>query len=101
MTTNLIACAILDIKADIFALPFCTTNEQTAIRSFSMELQNEESLLSRFPADYHLMALGHYDQKTGLITPLANPKLLITGAQITMIQQRQIQPSDPELQSRN
>lgn len=94
MTTKLFVCATYDMKAQIFSLPFCSQNEQTALRSFSSEVMNPESGLFLYVDDYQLFALGEYDQTTGHYDLLPTPELLISGSQITNLK-RQMDPVIP------
>lgn len=71
--------AIWDTKAEAFNLPFfCHTNGQ-AIRSFTTEASNPESMLAKYPEDYALFELGTYDDSNATFNLLPAPKSLGTA----------------------
>lgn len=73
--------SILDTKSGAYGPLICFQNELIAVRSFQEMIcsGDKNSLLSLYPADYLLCCIGHFDNETGVITPLAAPSHIITG----------------------
>lgn len=72
--------SILDVKQSRYGALMTFTNDATAVRAFQeMLISNEPgSMLSLYPTDYCLFAVGSFNKETGNITPCA-PQLIITG----------------------
>lgn len=81
-------CSVLDMVAHQYGRPFFTINEGSAIRGFSDEINNPESVLFRHPTDYQLFSLGSFDDETAQVEQASSPKLLISGSQC-------VQSADP------
>lgn len=62
--------AVNDTKAETFGRPVFQTNVGEALRAFSDECNNEQSLLHSHPEDFHIYKLGEYDQATGLFSTI-------------------------------
>lgn len=75
--------AIYDVKSGMYGPAMTFVNDATAIRSFQEMLtsQDQNSLLSLYPADYILFCVGEYNQETGLIKSHAAPVNIIAGMQ--------------------
>lgn len=71
--------AVRDVKAEVYAQPFCVVNSATAIRSFSDQVNNQDpkNMWNQHPQDFSLYQIGTYEDNTGLIEPITPPKLLI------------------------
>lgn len=83
-----VMCSVLDMVAQQYGRPFFTINEGSAIRGFTDEINNPESVLFRHPTDYQLFSLGSFDDESAQISQTGVPKLLISGSQC-------IQSADP------
>lgn len=57
--------AIRDRAIDAFMNPFCAPSNGMAIRSFSDEVNRDDSPMNKHPDDYELYKLGVWDQDTG------------------------------------
>lgn len=69
--------AIKDIKVSCFLTPFFSQNEITAIRAVYQALNQGESQLNMFPADYELFHIGTFDPQTASLQQLP-PKFIIS-----------------------
>lgn len=65
--------SVYDSKAESFSQPFFCPNAAIAIRSFSEEVSNPQSQLSKYPADFTLFHIGSFNDSTSLLTPLKTP----------------------------
>lgn len=73
--------SVFDTKAAVFANPYTSTNDQTALRDFARAATDPSSNLCAFPGDYMLFNIGSYDDNTGVIEPLSPPVNLGSAAQ--------------------
>ncbi len=73
--------SIKDRAADAFGRPAFVPSVGVAIRSFSDEVNrdNSENQMYAHPDDFDLFELGSYDDSTGIVEMLDQPKLLILG----------------------
>jgi hypothetical protein len=73
--------AIKDRAADAFGRPAFVASIGVAIRSFSDEVNRSdaENQMFHHPDDFDLYELASYDDSTGIVEMLENPKLLILG----------------------
>lgn len=73
--------SIKDRAADAFGRPAFVPSVGVAIRSFSDEINRSDSENQMFahPDDFDLFELASYDDSTGIVEMLAQPKLLILG----------------------
>lgn len=62
--------AIYDSKAEAYNQPFFMGTKGQALRAFTDEINNSQSMISKHPADYTLMEIGEYDDSTGQLSPL-------------------------------
>jgi len=62
--------SVFDSKASVFAVPFTSVNNLTAIRDFSRAANDPQSDLARFPEDYFLYQVATFDDNSGLISPV-------------------------------
>jgi len=76
--------AIHDRAADAFGRPFFCNALGQAIRSFQDEINRsgENNEMNRHPDDYDLFHLGEYDDNTGALTSLEEPKQIAIGKQM-------------------
>lgn len=55
------------------------SNERTAIRGFSMAINNGNGMMGFSPKDYDLCYVGKFDIEKGIIEPEAVPKIIVNG----------------------
>lgn len=65
MQHNLKAYSIKDIKSQLFSPPHFTTSDGVAIRDFSTVCEDPQTKLNKFPEDFALYHMGHFDVETG------------------------------------
>lgn len=66
--------SVFDSAAGLFGRPFVDQSVGVAVRGFADECRRKESPLAAHPQDYILYELGEFDQDTGVITVLPEPK---------------------------
>lgn len=73
--------SIKDRAADAFGRPAFVPSIGVAIRSFSDEVNrsDSENQMYAHPDDFDLFELASYDDSTGIVEMLDQPKLLILG----------------------
>jgi len=76
---RLIVFSVRDLKAEMFSRPFFSKAPGEAIRSFSMECENPESMLHRYPDDYQLYRVGEFNELTGELV-YTGPSAPVCGA---------------------
>lgn len=59
--------SIYDSKSQLYSQPFYSMNNATAIRSFTLPCNEPGHDFNRFPADYTLMCIGEWDDRTGTV----------------------------------
>lgn len=64
-----------DTKAELFCRPFLAMNDQVAKRMFAELINNPDTDMGKWPADYTLFALGQYDDTTAEITLMEKASL--------------------------
>lgn len=70
---------VLDRVANVCMVPFPATNHGAAIRGFGDGMQKNDTFKSH-PQDYALLHLGSWDDNTGVITGVALPETISSGA---------------------
>ena len=65
--------AIRDAKGEIYGPPMVNLTNGEAERHFVMMINDEKSMLSKYPEDFDLYFLGSYDTGTGKLEPLDSP----------------------------
>lgn len=55
--------SIYDSKAQIFTKPFFALTTQAALREFQVGVNNPNSVVAQFPADFTLFELGEFQEK--------------------------------------
>lgn len=68
--------AVYDSKSENFGTPMFMLTEGVATRSFEDECNRKESQLYQHPEDYGLFHIADYEDQSGVITPLKQPKSL-------------------------
>lgn len=69
------AFALLDTKAQYFGQPFFCQSTGEAIRACMETAQDMRSTVARYPTDFTLYEIGHYDNQTAMFTA-TNPQSL-------------------------
>ncbi len=62
------AYSIYDSKSKIFSPPFFLRSRGEAIRAFSTTAGDKTNNVGKFPEDFTLFQVGHYDDNTGALT---------------------------------
>ena len=75
-------CCVRDRAIDSFGNPFAVVALGQATRSFSDEVRNPESQISRHPDDYDLYHVGSFDTSTGKLVPRETPEMIAIGKSI-------------------
>jgi hypothetical protein len=75
--------SIKDRAADAFGRPAFVPSVGVAIRSFTDEVNRDhsENQMYSHPDDFDLFELASYDDSTGIVEMLDQPRLLILGKQ--------------------
>jgi len=63
--------AIYDSKAEAYSGPISHRTRGEAIRTFTDECANPESMLAKHPEDYTLFEVGAFNVQTGTVNPHA------------------------------
>lgn len=59
------------------------SNERTAVRGFSMAINNGNGLMGFSPKDYDLFLVGEFDIEKGIVMPASpGPKLVVNGLSV-------------------
>lgn len=62
--------SIYDNKAETFNTPMYVPAKGVAIRAFSDQANDPQSMLNKHPQDYELFCIGDFDADIGLLTPM-------------------------------
>lgn len=57
--------SVYDKEGNVFCAPFKEVNDNAAIRGFKVACRNTDTLISKFPQDYDLYAVGEFNENTG------------------------------------
>lgn len=71
-----------DKKALSYSPLMCFVDEISAIRTFESAVHDSASIISRYPADFVLVYLGEMDERTGKITTLDVPNMVLEAAAV-------------------
>lgn len=71
--------SIYDRKAGYFLPAFHVQSEADALRSFKDVIINSDTNVSKYPADYDLIQLGHINLISGMVEALTPTGLIING----------------------
>jgi hypothetical protein len=74
--------AILDKKALFYGAPICFHNKAEALRAFTEEFKDPNSMVGKYPADFSMWLIAEYNPQTGIITPLPKPEFLEEAANL-------------------
>lgn len=80
--------SIFDKKAVSFSTPFVMPSIAEATRAVQVNIQEGKVMFARFPADYQLYLVAHWDASTGCLTPPSHgsPQLVLELAAIAQIE---------------
>ncbi len=73
--------AMYDSAAKTYYSPFPFLQEAEAIRLFQTTLSNDGPIKDHY-ADYHLFCLGEFDDTQGIVTPLSEPRRVVSGHEL-------------------
>lgn len=76
--------AIRDVKSQRFMQPNLDMNDQTAMRGFSMAVNQPSGVIGFAPKDFDLYKIGEYDDQTGRMEPLEVVELVVNGSALLM-----------------
>lgn len=78
--------SIKDTAADAFGRPVYVATEGVAIRQFQDEVNraSEDNQIYRHPDDFHLYALGHFDDVTGQFDLLEVPRVIARAKELVI-----------------
>ena len=65
-----------------FGKPILDISDQTAIRGFSMQVNNPNGMENFSPKDYELYRIGTFDADTGIVTPEEIPILIVDALSV-------------------
>jgi len=68
--------SIRDSKGEVFNTPFFQKTHGEAERSFRQLINDEKSMVFKYPDDFDLYYLGEYDDHTGKLKALDAPQHL-------------------------
>lgn len=79
--------AIYDSKSKAHLLPFFATETAVAQRHFQTAANDRDSMFFKYPEDYTLFHVGHFDDATGRVEPIDRPENLGLAAQYKQTQE--------------
>lgn len=76
------AFTIRDTKGEVFNTPFFQKTHGEAERSFKSLLNDQQSMVAKYPEDYDLYYIGEYDDQTGQFNSTDTPQHMVKAVQI-------------------
>lgn len=76
---KLVIVAVRDSAVDAFMQPFFVHHTGAAVRGFQDEVNRKDSPFAAHPEDYVLFELGAFDDSTGSVTMIEQPRQLARG----------------------
>lgn len=73
---------VRDSKVEAYLQPFFMRSYGEAERAFRTVMNNPEHQMSKHPEDFSLYEIGDYDDNTGIIEPLMEPKHIVKGVDV-------------------
>lgn len=73
--------SVRDSKSEIFNQPWFQKTHGEAERSFTELVNDDKSMISKYPEDYDLYFLGIYNNDSGLVKPLDTPQHMLKAVQ--------------------
>lgn len=79
-----LAFCIRDVQVGAYNRPYFMVSKGQAIRSFTDEVNrpSDDNPLYKHPSDYEMFCVGEFDEDTGLLVPLPQPELVVSGATV-------------------
>lgn len=74
--------SIYDQSSEVYNTPMYFNREAEAIRTFTTLVMDNNSLVSKFPDDYTLYEIGHWNDQTAVYTPHPAPVIIIKASHI-------------------
>lgn len=68
--------SIYDEKGQVYGDPFYYTHQGEAVRAVTEAMQDFNTMLAKYPADFKLYALGQFDNTKGIMISSAIPELV-------------------------
>jgi len=66
--------SILDLKSGEYDSPFRSLNDTDAMRGIVLGLRSGKPMFARFPADFALYFVGHFDTESGALVAHPAPR---------------------------
>jgi hypothetical protein len=76
--------SVYDSKVEAYQQPFFMPTEGAAIRLMQQTLEEKNSMLSKFPADYTLHVIGEWDDQKSELVNLPENKCLGSALELRM-----------------
>lgn len=76
--------SIYDLKTLAYSPPFMSHANGDAIRSFQELINDGQSMPSKYPADFYLVKLADFDERTGVIVPADHLEPLVLGVDVAV-----------------
>lgn len=74
---NLKIFSIRDTKGEIYNTPFFQKTHGEAERSFTSLMNDQNTMIAKYPEDFDLYFIGEFDDQSGKITHLDSPQHLV------------------------
>lgn len=84
LMSNLIVCSVRDSAVNAYMRPFYVQAVGAAMRGFGDEVNNAGSEMNKHPGDYELYELGEFDEETGYIKMLPEPRMLARASDVKL-----------------
>jgi len=76
---------IRDSKGEVYNTPFFQKSHGEAERSFRELVNDEKSMVSKYPDDFDLYFVGEYNDQTGTISSLETPQHVVKAVNVKRI----------------
>ena len=80
--------SVFDEKAETFSPPMFLKHNGEALRSFQQVVEDNTSMISKFPSDYKLYALGTFDDVAGMFEGVKTPEFLANASDFVEVKQK-------------
>jgi hypothetical protein len=74
--------SVRDLKAGTYGQPFALSSRGVAIRTFTSWVSDPNSFFSKFPHDFELFHVGHFDSDHGRLIPLDVPDYVARASEL-------------------
>lgn len=86
--------AICDTASDMFMAPFCMRARGEAVRAFLGSVSGGEAMMTKFPEQFVLYHIGHYDDNSGRGVFLDAIERICAGSEL-LREQRDLERPSP------